>query len=346
VVVARPPPTGPSDPETIATAISRACPFLHRVALPKGGWLSGPIQAPDRYPDIDPVRGYYVPVPAPAPFKVSDLSTPQFVGEAGGRQWSVHVVVSRRPRSPVAPTITVTSYVRFVPDDKVPFAVLPWLVATGQPGAGVPWSWAEGSENLAGYAARAAVGHASLHLGRPALATARPPVRTPMVLESWNPGASSFVTSAEFLTSYAQWQSRAGDGHGSSGTVYPVLEVNGDQLRFLTGVDLEQDPALHARTVRELIETASRLELEITHRDPHIEPIPTVTLSEPPGSVPDVRPAYRCPRCGKLEILQRVYERSTGLTHARTLQCGVDVFPPQTTRARDVFGAAERVIHP
>jgi hypothetical protein len=238
----------------------------------------------------------------------------------------------------------MASYVRLARSDAVPFAVLPWVVATGLPGPGARWSWAEGSENIAGYAARSAVGHASLNLGRPAIPTVRPPVRTPMILEAWDPAARSYLESESFLGSYAQWESRAGAGQEAGGTVHPVLEISGDEVRLLTGLDLGRAPDLHARTVREVIEMIPRMEVGVTDRDPLADPISTVKFTDPPGSVPDVRPAYPCPRCAKLEILRRAYDPATGLTHARTLHCGFEIFPPKITRARDVFGAAELVI--
>jgi hypothetical protein len=86
----------------------------------------------------------------------------------------------------------------------------------------------------------------------------------------------------------------------------------------------------HASTIRELLELLVRIERTATGMDPEVTPLPTVTFQEPPDSVPDVRPAYPCPKCGRLEILKFVETKKPMVAHYQTLNCGVDWFPPST----------------
>jgi hypothetical protein len=334
-----------SPSEELAHAIRAANPFLGRVAVPKPGLIAAPVRPPDLYPDDLPVRGYYLPVPPPAPRKVDPAAEPVLLGEWLGRQWSVHVTVPSDPKNPVFPTLGVSSYVRLLPTDGVPFPVLPWVVATGQPilahGA-LPWS--AGSINMSGMLARLAVGRASQFLSRPLVTTTRPPVRGPVLLEAWEAPGRSFLESAGFLESYARWERRAGPGSGPSGSVLPLFQATGDRFDFHTGVDLATSPSEHATTVREVMEQVVALERAVTGRDALSDPIPTITFFDPPGSVRDIRPAYRCPNCGQLEILRVAPDRATQMKHMRTLRCGVDVFPPYRDKVAEIARAAESVV--
>jgi hypothetical protein len=338
-----------SDPHEIASAIERAIAAtnvgLRPVALPHHGLFSTPAVSPELYPNTKAVRGYYVPVPPPPGFKVRARSMPTLVGVSGGRQWTVEIMVMDQPGSRFAPTLQVSTYVRLLGTDLVPFPVLPWIFATAQPEAGKgPLPFAPGPFNLAGLVARAAVGQAALFLGHAPIPTSRPPIRTPVVLEAWDPRVQAYLTSSRFLEIYAGWEARAGVGSARGGSAFPVLKVVGDELKLTTGIDPTLDPNLHARTVQEVLDLVPQLERDVTGRDPEVEPIPTVTFTDPPGSVPDIRPAYRCPQCGKMEILKLELDQSTGLAHKRTLGCHVDIFPPYPSRYRDVMGAAEPVV--
>jgi hypothetical protein len=332
------------DPHAIEMAVAAACPFLRPVAIPKVDLFSDEIMPPDLYPDVKPVRGYYVPVPPPPAYKVPSARRPTLVGERNGRQWTVHVTVPDSDRSPYTPTVSVNTYLRLLPTDAVPIPSYPWLIAAAKPGPMHRGGGRGSITNLAGVTARAAVGEATLLLGRlPTLAT-RPPVRAPMLLEAWIPSARTLLESPRFLEAYAAWEGRAGSTEDPRGPAPPVFKCSADRFSFITGIDLELDPSFHARTVREVTELLPWLEFEITGKDPETYPIPTIILKGPAGSVPDARPAYRCPHCGQLEILKWAQDAATGLTHTRTLNCKVDIFPPIPNRIRDVFGSARTAL--
>lgn len=320
--------------ERMAGEIGRACPSLRPVATPKGGLFSAEILSPELYPDDKPTRGFYVPVPPPPPFKLARTRLPCLVGESGGRQWQVSVMVPGSINRAVAPSVSVHTYVRAVRGDLVPFAELPWVVVAGPTTLeGVGPAEPARSIDFLRLARRKAVGHATLFLGRAPIPAARPPVQVPSVIEAWDAAAKTFFESSPFLQTYAGWEQRS---RGGAARPPPVLELLGDRLALTIGVD-PGDPSSTAQTVRELLEIVPRFEQGLTGRALDTDPIPTVTFREPPGSVPDLRPAYRCPKCGQMEILRRGREKEEGRTHVRTLNCGVDIFPPYPDRVGDVL---------
>jgi hypothetical protein len=329
----------------IGRAISASSPYLRPVANGRTGWLGDYSLDPELYPDIKHERGFYVPIPPPAPFKIPGTLLPTLVGTGGGRQWTVRVLVSDNVRNEVAPTLSAESYVRLLRTDLVPFTVMPWFLATAQPEAHrAPVPFKGGSVNLAGAFGRSAVGQAALLLGRSVQPGMRPPIQAPMIIEASSPEMRAYLEGSDFLATYASWERRAGHGVGTSGSVLPVLKATADRVSFTTGIDPVLDPMEHARTIRELIEEVHRLELAASARDSETDPIPTITLTDPPGSVPDVRVAYRCPRCGQMEILQNRFDASKGLNHRGTRDCAVDIFPPYPNRIRDVQTAARPTI--
>jgi len=331
----------------IADAIHSANPALRIVSTPHVGLFSAPILDPDLFPDSKPQRGYFVPVPAPPPFKVSPRRLPKLVGESGGRQWSVHILVGEDGGSRVVPTLTVATFARWVRDDTTPVPYLPWAMATEQPEASQgPGLRGLGPINLAGQAARNAVGTAGLLAGRPPIPLLRPPIRWPMILESNDPSFRSLLDSERFLSLYAGWDRRSGVATGPTGSSFPVVKFLAENVKLTTGLDLSQPPGAHAETVREFLELVPELEQAVTGRDPEVDPIATVTFTDPPGSVPDIRPGFRCPQCGRLEILKMVTDPATGFAHKRTLNCGVDIFPPFPDRIRDVSAAGTGSVRP
>jgi hypothetical protein len=328
----------------IAAAITSACPELRPVGTPHLGAFATPMSSPETYPSSRSTRGYYVPNPPPAPFRLRPSKIPTLVGEHGGRQWTVQILIAETGPRPVAPTMQVRSYVRFVRSPEVPFPYLPWVVATAQPAASpTPNPFARTPINLVNIYSRTAAGEAALLLGRLPQVALRPPVAAPMILESGDPAIRSLLETPAFLQLYGQWERRAGPGTERGGPALPVLKGIADTLKLTTGLDLALDPGAHARTVAELLDTIPRMEFAVTGRDPVADPIPTLRFTDPPGSVPDVRPAYPCPRCGRPEILKYDFDRATGFAHRRTLGCGVDIFPPYPDRFRDAAGAGAAV---
>jgi hypothetical protein len=321
------------------------CPQLHQVSEPYLGFFSKSGPPPSLYPDASDKRGYYVPLPPPPGFKVNPRNMPVLVGVSGGRQWTVEVLALDGQEGRWEPTLRVQTYVRFQPTDIVPFAALPWLVAACQPTAGTgPGPLRRGPFNLMGLLGPAAVGQAALLLGHTPVPRVHPPVLTPIVLEAWDPTVQARLESAEFLELFARWESRAGVGTPRGGSAFPVLKVLGDELTFSTGIDTTLGPTAHANTVQELLNMVPRLEQAVTGRDPEADPIPTVTFTDPPGSVPDIRPAYRCPYCGKLEILKIHFDRGSGMAQEQTIGCHSNVFPPYLGRFRDTMAAADDVV--
>jgi hypothetical protein len=319
--------------QAIADAIHATTPALRRVSTPHSGLLQDPILSPDLYPDDKAKRGYYVPDPPPPPFKVSGRRLPVLIGESGGRQWSVRLLVAEHGSLRAVPTLSISTYVRLVRDDAPPIPYLPWAVATAHPvdarapGPGDPI-------DLAARAARLAVGTVGILSGAPPSLLARPPIRWPMLLASGDPAFRGLLDSPRVLALYQGWDLRAGASPVRPSV--PVVEFLAEQAHFSTGLDLEQAPSLHAKTVQEVLALVPQLEHAVTGRDPELDPISTVRFTDPPGSVPDLRAGFRCPTCGRLEILKKETDRATGLVHTRTLNCGFDVFPPYPGRAGSV----------
>ena len=329
----------------IAEAIVATCPGLGVVATPKPGLFGSPVLDPGLYPDSARERGYYVPVPPPAPFKVAARSLPVVYGQNGGRPWTVMIFVTDAAGIRVVPTLTVTTYARLARPDVVPFSYLPWLVATLQPTERKsPVTLQRPLVNPASYSAKSAVGQAVLLSGGIPVPSARPPVRSPMILATGDPLLGAYLESYGFLERFAAWERRAGDAAAEGHSAYPVLKVLANDVRFTTRIDPAAGPAAHAATVHDLLEIVPELERAATGKYAESDPIPTLTFTGPPGSVPDVRPAYPCPKCGQLEILKLSFDRVTGLAHKQTLNCGVDIFPPFPNRVRDVQGAASTLV--
>ena len=327
----------PVDPaHEIASAISRACPDLRPVAVPRAGVFASPILGPELYPDIKDTRGYYVPVPPPPPFKVPGAGLPVLVGYSKGRQWRVTVVSSEFGARPIPPCLTVSTYVRLLRTDLQPYSVVPWVTVSPELPEEPPVRRAgPPGIDFGRLAARTAVGHAALFRGRRPTAVVRPPIQAPLVVEAWDPLAQAYFTTDEFLGAYANWSrgSRSAEGAPSM----PVLHLLADQFHFSIGVDLT-DARLPAEIVRTLVDLVPDLEQRCTGRDAEVDPIPVVTFREPAGSVPDSRPAYRCPKCGQMEILRRVRDREAGSTRVCTLGCGVDIFPAYPDQPSRVLG--------
>lgn len=331
----------------LQAAISVACPQLRPVGLPNPGLFGKPVVAPELYPTSQKTRGYYVPIPPPPPFKLWARRTPVLVGESGGRQWIVHVHVLDLPNRQVLPSLEVVTFVRFQRSDLLPFPTLPWMVATGLPDPGPgPRPLSPGPINLAGMTARSALGEAVILAGRTPVPTARPPVQRPLILDAFDPAMRAFLESPPFLASYAAWERRAGGPTVRGGTALPVLKILGDSFKFVTGLDPSVGPQEHARSVADVLSLIPMMERAVVQRDAVADPIPRVTFTDPPGSVPDIRPAYACPKCGRPEILKLNFDRATGLVHKQTMNCGVDVFPPFPNRIQDVQAAASWVAPP
>jgi hypothetical protein len=329
----------------IADAIRAVSPELREVATPEPRWFQGPVRSPDLFPNDVPERGYYVPVPPPPPFRVGGRRLPVLVGEAGGRQWSVQILISGRGGIRAVPTLSVHTFARLVPTDAVPFPVFPWAVATARPEAAKVLLGAA-PINLAGRSARSGIGEAAMLSGRLPVPVPRPPIRSPMILESSDPAIGRFLDSPAFLARYLGWYDRAGTPVDRDGSSFPVVRAMGDEVTLTTGIDPTRPPVDHAATVQEFLALVPEMERAVTGRDPLADPIPTVTFTDPPGSVPDLRPGYPCPKCGQLEILKRTTDRPTGLRHERTLRCGVDIFPPYPYRIQDAHRAADAVARP
>jgi hypothetical protein len=338
-----------TDPHKTVSAIEQAIvstsPQLRQVSEPYLGFLTKSGLSPSLYPDSSAKRGFYVPVPPPPGFKVSPRHLPVLVGVSGGRQWTVEVMAYDGQEARFEPALRIQTYVRFQATDVPPFPVLPWFVAACQPTAGTgPGALRRGPFNVMSLVGPAAVGQAAVLIGRSPVPLIRPPVLTPLVLEAWDPRARAYLESAEFLELFARWESRAGVGSARGGSALPVLKMLGDELTFSTGIDTTLDPTAHANTVQELLSVVPRFEKAITGRDPESDPIPTITFTDPPGSVPDIRPAYRCPNCGKLEILKIHFDRGTGMAQEQTLGCHSNVFPAYLGRYRDVMSAGAEVV--
>jgi hypothetical protein len=320
-------------------------PQLRQVSEPHHGLFSKPVPPPSFYPNMSTERGYYIPLPPPPGFKVHPRRLPRLVGESNGRQWTVEAAVLDGLESRLAPSLRANTFVRLEGTDLTPFPELPWLVATCLPTVGTgPGPFRRGPSNVVGLEGRLAVGKAALLLGHEPVPVIRPPVLTPVVLEAWDSKARAYLESPEFLELFARWESRAGVGSERGGSTFPMLQVVGDQLRFSTGIDTSLDVTAHANTVQELLGMVPRLEKIVTGRDPETDPIPTVTFTDPPGSVPDIRPAYRCPHCGNMEILKIYYDKTTGMAQEQTLGCHSNIFPAYLARYRDTMGAADNVV--
>jgi hypothetical protein len=309
-------------------AVVAANPALRPVAHPAPGIFSAPVLSPDLYPDDKPDHGYYVPFPPPAPFRAERTRFPLIqVGVSGGRQWTVEEWFSDSDYSAARFSLSIRTYVRMLRTDLVPFTIFPWLLVATDPGPPRPGGVAHGMQfNFVTAVGRRGIALAARLRGQPPVPRPRPPVAAPLLIDAWDPAAVSLLEGDPFLGSYAGWERRAGRAE-LSGPVLPVVRVTADRFDFDLGFDAGLDPRVLGETVREVLAFVPELERALTGRDAESDPIPTVTLRGPTGSVDDVRPAYRCPRCGELEILRTARDPRDRLVHRRTLRCGADVFP-------------------
>ncbi|HEV2317448.1 MAG TPA: hypothetical protein VGV89_07740 [Thermoplasmata archaeon] len=306
--------------------------------MPRPGLFSAAIESPDLYPDDRSVHGYYVPVPPPPPFKIARGDSPILVGEHGGRQWTVQAMVTGRPGTRYSVELSARTYCRFTRSEELPFGELPWVVAAfprssdQRPGTRGRTPFSPYQFNLAGVIGQRAIRTAGILLGRTPIAAPHSPVAGSFILESWDPGVREGVGTDPFVGIFAKWERRSLRGDSGWSGAQPVVHLLADRLSLDTGLEPRVPVREHARTVREFLEFVPALELATTGRDPVADPIPHVDLMGPDGSVPDRRPAYRCPGCGQLEILKTQADRVSGLVRRRTLRCSVDIFPPQPLR--------------
>jgi hypothetical protein len=309
-------------------AIVAANPELRPVTLPRAGLLSAPVLSPDLYPDDKPDHGYFVPFPPPAPFKSPLLRFPLVqVGTSGGRQWTVQLWFSDSDFTPARFCLSIRTYVRMLGTDLVPFTEFPWVLVATEPGPIRHPGPIHGDQfNLVTAVGRRGITLAGRLRGEPPVPRHFPPVAAPLILDAWTPAAVALLEGSRFLEAYARWERSAGSPE-PSGPVLPVVRVTADRFDFELGFDADLDPRRLGAIVREVLVLVPELERSLTGRDAEVQPIPTVTLRGPSGSVDDVRPAYRCPRCGEPDILRTARDPSDGLAHRRTLRCGADVFP-------------------
>jgi hypothetical protein len=320
----------------IAEAIRARSPFLQPVGIPWIGGLFGqPGVDPELYPDDTPKHGFLVPVPPPPPFRIRDRQLPTLWGLKDGRPWRVDLLEDRGGSvdalAPVVrPTLLVHSFARLLASDLTPFPVYPWVLVATDPGP--RRGQLDGRFNFARRIARVELLEAGGRLGRPAQGGSWPPARGAVVVEAWDPAVRAAVATPEFLQTFADWQMRAGFDPTRPWDSPVTLRFVGAEVRLTMSIDLEADPDLHARTVAELVDLVPRVERALTGRDPIQEPMPFVDLGGPPGSIPDLRPAFRCPKCGAMESLRTIREATPPIAHLRSLRCGVDIFPPHPSR--------------
>lgn len=323
---------GPSERATrIGEEIVRQLPGLRAVGAPKGTLFGGDPADPSLYPDLLATRGYEIPLPPPPGRKVRDSPFVRLRGTAYGRPVRLDLVVFDSSFAIAPPTLTLETAARFLGPDVPRATVFPWVLWACDPGSpkGITMT-NRGRANITGLTARAAIGHTGAFAGRPIEGASRPPVRARLFAAAWDPRVAALLEDPTLLAEMATWERRAGTGFGNSGPTLPVIDAHHDRFRFATGLDAAIPPMEHATTVRDVLEFLVRAERTVTGLDPEVTPLPTVTFQDPPDSVPDVRPGYLCPSCGRLEILKYSETRNPTVGHYRTMNCGVDWFPPST----------------
>lgn len=329
----------------VEAALGRACPFLVSVAVPSAGMFMRPPPQPSLYPDSTTSPGYYIPYPPAEGTKAARPRAPTLIGSSGGRPWVVRVYPPEHGRYPILPTLEVRSFVRLFWSNLVPFPSTPWISVAMDPGRLGPNTMSRGDPfNSMKRDAFSVIGETGLLLGRAATLEPQPPVAPPLLAEGWTDSARAFVRSPEFLGPFARWQRRADLAAFGSYFTSPTLRIRADRFQLTTGMNPALDPSEHARTFVEMVDAVGALERAVTGRDAREEPLPTVRLEGPPGSIPDLRPSYRCPKCGSPEIVKLAFDRSTGLAGYRTIKCGVELFPPIPSRLGDVIAAAQAAL--
>ncbi|HZY70072.1 MAG TPA: hypothetical protein VFF67_03730 [Thermoplasmata archaeon] len=161
-----------------------------------------------------------------------------------------------------------------------------------------------------------------------------PPVLSELVLDASATSTRGVLESGPFLERYARWERRAGPPVENSGPVGPVLNLEGDRCSLVSGVGLGVPPFDTARTLEELSDTVVEVERATLDPESFDAPISTISFHDPPASLPDVRHAFVCPRCGQLELLHRVRDERAGLVYWRSHGCGVDLYTPEPLQLR------------
>lgn len=335
--MAGPGPTATS----VRDAILRAFPTLRYAALPPAPLFGAPPSDPDNFPENGKPPGYYVPIPPPPGLKVQERRSVKILGERSGRPWRVDVLAVDLPHSRVPPTFLVEAPIRLLPPGTPPATTLPWMVAVANPAPTRALTWTrKGTLNLVAQQATNAIGRAGLLLQRPLAGVVRPPVHGELYAEAWDPRVTQLLESSTFLERYAAWQRRAGPEYGSSGSMLPVVSVLANRFRFASGLSPSVPPSEHATTLQELMELVTELERIATGLDSERDPMPMQVFHGPMGAVPELRPTYPCPKCGRPEILRRVSLPVQGVLSFRTLGCGADVFPAVRDRVKDVVSSS------
>jgi hypothetical protein len=150
-----------------------------------------------------------------------------------------------------------------------------------------------------------------------------------LVLESSSPGVRARLRGVDFLELYRRWERIAGPPVGRSGPLRPVFAAEGDRFTAVGGLGPAPDPQDAARIVGDVLGWIDVWEAAALDPSVATEPWLTLTFRDPPGSVPDVRHAYPCPRCGQPELLRHAYDRARPTHFWRSHRCGADLFAPE-----------------
>ena len=321
-------------------ALRQQFPGLQQVAKPRQT-LFGPVPVdPDAWPDVATTRGHYLPVPPPAGHKVEFTPAIRMRGALYGRRVQLYFLFPNPVGAVAPPTMLVETWGRFVRPETPPGTAMPWTTWACDPGPvrGITLT-ARGRINMVGMAARFSIGRAGVLSGRPLVGQLVPPVQSRLFLGTSSPEIFALLSDPSHVALLANWERRAGRGLGDSGPTLPVFDAHANVVRFATGMDGSVPASEHARTVREALEVLVELEMAATGLDANLVPLPTLSFEGPPGTLPEVRPAYTCPRCGRLEILKLVSSRNPAVAFRRTFGCGVDYFRPLPMSSNDSTAA-------
>jgi hypothetical protein len=317
-----------SSVEELSARLSQDHPDLQEGYLPATGLLKAPVKDPDLYPDDVPKRGYLVPAAGADRRKLLHQDFPRFVGVDRGRPWRVDLLFTPRGRVPFPPTIMIRTSVRLLPADVVYPVPIPWAFAVPRDVVSLAGASFAGDRNLVGMVGLRTAKAAAVRLGT--RIENLPTGGDSTYVGSSDPRVQAWLGSPEFNSLYGAWKSRSGSSLGAGGSRAPALGIEADRLTLLYGLK-EGVPALeHSKTVSEAVQLADAIEAA-AGVDPARSPMPTLTFSEPLGSLPDVRYAYECPRCHRQELLHRSFDQSAHRRLWRSLDCGAEIFLPETT---------------